>query len=246
MRFLVLTLLLLGSVFARPAEAETTITVVADEWPPFSGETLPNKGLSIDVITTVLERAGYSVQSEILPWGRIMDGARRGEYDIIGSLFLDEELQQFMTYSRPYFETRVKFVRRVGKTHTYSDLNSLRPYKIAVGEGFLYESGFDAADYLDKLSVTTTLQGLRMVAANRVDLTLDSEHVIEFLLQSDAPELTSLIEFIEPPIASREIHMAVRNSLPNQDKVVADFNEELQNLIDDGSLQQLLKRHVAQ
>ena len=65
-------------VCALPALAQKTLSIVADEWPPFSGQALPNKGISVDVISAVLIRAGYEVESKILPWARIMNGSRTG------------------------------------------------------------------------------------------------------------------------------------------------------------------------
>ena len=35
-------------------QAQTVIRAVVDEWAPFGGEALPNRGISLDVMTTVL------------------------------------------------------------------------------------------------------------------------------------------------------------------------------------------------
>jgi len=56
---------------AQCAHAANAIAVVADEWPPFSGADLPNGGMSLDVISSVLGRAGYDVRTEVLPWACI-------------------------------------------------------------------------------------------------------------------------------------------------------------------------------
>lgn len=219
------------------------ITVVADEWPPFSGDKLHQKGISLDVITAALKRAGYDVKAEILPWARIMDGARSGKHDVVGSLFYDPELAEFMTYGDAYFETEVKFVQRKGSDYQYTDLDSLRPHSIVVGDGFLYADEFDRADYLNKIVVTTALQGVRMVAHDRADLTLDSADVIEHAIRTEDPALAERIEFVSNPLAIREIRMAVRNDLPGKDKLVADFNRTLKAMREDGSLDALLARH---
>ena len=231
---------LVGSPLSARAQV---ITVVADEWPPFSGETLPNKGISLDVITTVLRKAGYTVKAKVLPWARIMEGARGGEHDIVGSLFYDAELEEFMTYGDAYFETDVKFVQRKGMDHLYTDLDALRPYSIAVGDGFLYADDFDRADFLNKVIVTTAIQGVRMVAFDRADLTLDSVEVIEHAIRTDDPALAERVEFVANPLATREVRMAVRNSLPRKDKLISDFNRVLDEMRKDGSLDALLQRH---
>lgn len=237
------TLVVSTWLFSTPVSAGETVTVVADEWPPFSSEALPGKGISVDVITSVLTRAGYDVKSEILPWARIMEGARSGSYDIVGSLFYDADLDKFMTFGDAYFTTEIKFVQQAGGSIAFNDLTSLKPYQIAVGAGFLYEDKFDRAEDLNKLEVTTTLQGIQMVAFGRADLTLDSTHVVKHSIQAEDPGLAEKVEFLGNPLAVREIRMAVGDHLPNAQKIVDDFNRTLAEMKNDGSLASLLEKH---
>ncbi|WP_300058727.1 ABC transporter substrate-binding protein [uncultured Roseobacter sp.] len=229
---------------AAPAPAQDKLIVVADEWPPFSGAALPGKGISIDVTRAVLTRAGFEVETAILPWSRVVSGARSGDYDVVTSLFLDAEMQQALTYSEPFFETQVKFVRKTGSDVRYDGLQSLTPYVIAVGTGFLYEPAFDTAEFLNKFEVTTTLQGVQMVAAGRVDLTLDSTHVVTHSVLMEDPGLLDQIEFLEPSLADQKIHMAVSKQRPDHDHIVAAFNTALAEMRADGSLAALLQKHA--
>ncbi|MCV3272125.1 substrate-binding periplasmic protein [Roseobacter sinensis] len=227
-----------------PLLAQERLTVVADEWPPFSGESLPGMGISIDVTRAVLTRAGFEVDTAILPWSRVVSGARAGDYDVVTSLFLDDEMQKALTYSEPFFRTEVKFVRKKGAAITYDGLQSLAPYTIAVGTGFLYEPEFDRAEFLTKFEVTTTLQGVQMVAAGRVDLTLDSTHVVTHSILEEDPELLAQIEFLDPSLANQEIHMAVSKRRPDHEQIVASFNAALSEMRADGSLAVLLQKHA--
>ena len=220
------------------------LKVVADEWPPFSGAELPSNGISMDVIATVLREAGYEVDVEILPWVRVINGAKTGEYDVVGSLFFDPEFAKFMTYGDAFYETEVKFVQRKGASHNVGTLDALRPYTIAVGDGFLYEEKFDRAEFLKKIVVTTTLQALQMVAHERADLTLDSEEVVRHSLRFGAPDILERVEIIEDALASHEIHMAVRKDHPKSTEIVADFNRTLSKMRSDGSLNNILVKHL--
>lgn len=238
---LLATAVLLGC--AGTAQAEPAIRVVVDDWPPFGGENLPEGGISLDVITTVLERAGYDVTTEILPFARILNGAQSGIYDVVGNLFLEEDLQAYLTYSDPFYETEVRFVRQTGRDHSFTDIESLRPYTIAVGEGYLYEEDFDHADSLKKVVVTTTIQGVRMVASGRVDLTLDSTDVIDYAIRTEDPALAEQIEYLPRALTAQRIHMAVRSDFPGRDRLLADFNSVLADMRADGSLDRLLAKH---
>lgn len=225
--------------------ADGPVTIVADEWPPFSGSTLHNGGISLDVIATVLRRAGYEVSTQVLPWARIMDGSRRGEYDIVGSLFYDAEIATYMTYADPFFATEVRFVRQADKDHVIDGLASLGQLSIAVGDGFLYEENFDRAENLNKRVVTTMFQAVQMVAHGRADLTLDSVEVLNHAIAQADPAIDDQLEILPFVLATHDIHMAVRNDLLGKDQLVIDFNETLAAMRADGSLAALLKAHEA-
>lgn len=136
---------LLVSVSPAVAQQEK-LTIFADEWPPFSGESLPNKGISLDVIATVLTQAGYDVETSVLPWARIMEMATANQIDIVGSLFFDPVMTEYVTYAEPFFSTDVRLVQQTGADHAYTSVKDLTPFSIAVGTRFLYQPEFDKAD----------------------------------------------------------------------------------------------------
>lgn len=245
MRFVYSAMVTMGLALPLGLSAES-LTIVADEWPPFSGAGLPDKGMSLDVISQVLTRAGYEVQTEVVPWARIIDGASSGQFDIIGSLFFDQSLEEYLTYGDAFYRTDVQLVQPRGGMHQFTTVDALRPYSIAVGDGFLYQDEFDRADYLRKTVVTTTLQAVQMVAHGRADLTLDSVDVVNYAIRTEDPALADLVEFAPGVLASQGIHMAVRNDLPNRDQVVADFNATLADMRADGSLADILVVHGGQ
>ncbi len=227
------------------ATAQTApLLAAADEWPPFSGVDLPGQGMSLDVIHTVLTEAGYDVTTRVVPWARLMGDADIGQFDIIGSLFADPELEEYLIYSDPFFLTEVRLVQPVGETYAFTTVADLRPFSIAVGDGFLYEDEFDRATYLEKHVVTTTLQAIQMVAAGRVDLTLDSVDVVRHTITHDDPNLKDRVTFADGVLARQDIHMAIRRDVEGSQEIVDAFNATLAKMRRDGRLETLLMRHV--
>ncbi|WP_299627246.1 transporter substrate-binding domain-containing protein [uncultured Tateyamaria sp.] len=245
-RLLSVCILALALVAQQAGAEPRALKVVADEWPPFSGAALPNQGMSLDVISTVLRRAGYTVETQVMPWARIIASAKTDTVDIVGSLFADTEQATYLNYANPFHTTRIQLVRRLGSDITFRDVPSLQPYSFAVGDGFLYEPEFDRADYLQKQTVTTTLQAMQMVAFGRVDLTLDSVDVVNFAMQNEDPRLQERVEIAPGVMAHQGIHMAVRRTLDGNEQIVADFNATLAQMQSDGSLDALLAVHVGQ
>ena len=220
------------------------LVAVADEWPPFSGAALPGEGMSLDVIASVLTAADIPVTTQVVPWARIMGDADIGQFDIIGSLFADPEMATYLHYSDPFYVTAVQLVQRVGTGHRFTSVPDLRPYRIAVGDGFLYEDEFDRADYLEKEVVTTTLQALRMVAAGRVDLTLDSVDVVRHAVTVEDPTLADQLSIAPGVLARQGIHMAIRRDIDGSAEIVAAFNKTLAEMRADGRLARVLARHT--
>lgn len=227
------------------AYANEPIQIVADEWPPFSGRDLLSQGIAVDVSRAVLERAGYAVDVQILPWARIVQGAERGEYDAVTSLFHDEELNKSLAYSDPFIETKIRFLEKKGANSVVGDVSSLKPYSITVGAGFLYEPEFDHADYLQKIEVTTALQAIRMVAAGRADLTLDSEHVLRHAIRVDDPGLNDKVDILDTVLVTQGIHLAVSRQRDDHDEVITAFNPALADMKADGTLDAVLDAHRA-
>ena len=172
-----------------------------------------------------------------------MDGARTGSFDIIGSLFYDASLEQYLTYADPFYETDIKFVVPAGSDFAYTTLDDLKPYSVAVGDGFLYEDNFDKNSDLNKLVVTTTLQGIQMVAHGRADLTLDSVDVVNYAIHQEDPGLADKVSFAPGVLTTQNIHMAVRNNLDGKDQLISKFNQILSEMRQDGSLDEMLKKH---
>ena len=226
--------------FLSIASTAEKLVVVADEWPPFSGERLPNKGISPHIITSVLRKAGYEVDVKILPWARIMHGAKNNEFDIVGSLFYSEDLLPFMEYSDPYYDTDIVFVKKKSSTITYTNLKELTPHRIAVGDGFLYSPAFDNANYLNKIIATTTLQCVQLVAHDRADITLDSIDVLNYTLDNEAKEIKNKLEYMTPKLSTQSLYMAVNNSLANRKKIIDDFSTTLNAMKLDGTYQALI------
>ncbi|WDP88371.1 MAG: transporter substrate-binding domain-containing protein [Desulfobacter sp.] len=74
--FLVFGIFLLGTI---PCFGET-ITLATGEWAPFIGETLDGYGLHSKIIKKVFKEMGHEVQFEFMPWKRVWELTKKGEY----------------------------------------------------------------------------------------------------------------------------------------------------------------------
>lgn len=65
--FMLLVLVIYFSVLS-PTGAAKPIRLVSGEWPPYTGEQLPQNGIATSIVTHVFEQLGYAPSYEFMPW----------------------------------------------------------------------------------------------------------------------------------------------------------------------------------
>ncbi|WP_068827392.1 substrate-binding periplasmic protein [Pseudomonas sp. BMS12] len=219
------------------------LRLVGDAWPPFTDTALSRSGLAVDLVSSALRRAGHSTEYVQVPWARVLLGLQQGDYDIIVAAWYSDERSRYGLYSKPYLSNRVRFLRRSGSSIEFHGLDSLLPHSIAVVRGYSYAPEFDADSRLHKVPVLEFAMGARMLAAGRVQLTLEDELVGQYYLNHDLQGIRNSIEFVGPPLSENGLHILMRRSHPLHKQIIADFDREIAAMQADGSYQGIFKYH---
>lgn len=236
--FALIGLLLLG----QSAHSEK-LRLVADAWPPFTDSTLVNGGLATDIVSTALARAGYASEFEQVPWARALLGVGEGRYDVLVNAWYNEARTRLGQFSGEYLLNRVRFIRRKNEPIEYNNLQRLHEYPIAVVRGYAYSAAFDSDPDLRKIPVRSFSMAVRMLAADRVKLTLEDEFVARYYLARETPEVRNAVEFLPQPLSENSLHILVSLKNPKHKQIVAGFDREIAAMKADGSYDQLLRRH---
>ncbi|WP_416427284.1 transporter substrate-binding domain-containing protein [Pseudomonas sp. App30] len=230
-------------LFAQVAWADK-LRLVADAWPPFTDATMVNGGLATELVTTALARAGYASQFEQVPWARALLGIEEGHYDVLVNAWYNEERTHIGEFSGSYLQNRILFLKRKGSPITFSgDLDALHPYPVAVVRGYAYSGAFDNDDLLQKVQVHNFSMGVRMLAAQRVELTLEDEYVARYYLSHEVARVRDQVEFLPQPLSLNHLHILVSLKNPDHDKIVAAFDKAIGQMQADGSYARLLKQY---
>ena len=219
------------------------LRMVGDAWPPFTSKNLPNNGLAVDLVDTALRRAGYTTEFVEVPWARVLRGMELGDYDLTVAAWYSEDRTRYGVFSEPYLVNRIRFIRRKGLPPIYTSLADLRPFSIAVVRGYSYSPEFDNDKTLTKVPVLEFGMGARMLAAGRVQLTLEDELVAQYHLNRDLREVRDALEFLPMPLTESGLHILVRRSHPQHQQIVFDFNRAIRAMRADGTYQQIYRRH---
>ncbi|NMX90072.1 MULTISPECIES: transporter substrate-binding domain-containing protein [unclassified Pseudomonas] len=233
-----IVLLLLG-----PTVAAERLRLVADAWPPFTDATLINGGLATDIVSTALARAGYASDFEQVPWARALMGVGDGRYDVLINAWYDEARTHLGQFSAEYLLNRVRFIKRRADPIEFQNLQQLHDYPVAVVRGYAYSAEFDADPKLQKVPVHNFAMAVRMLAAQRVRLTVEDEYVARFYLARESPRVRNAVEFLPKPLSENSLHILVSLKNPKHEQIVAGFDREISKMKADGSYARLLKQH---
>ena len=234
---------LIGLLLLTQTEAAEKLRLVADAWPPFTDATLVNGGVATDIVSTALARAGYASDFEQVPWARALFGVGEGRYDVLINTWYTDERTKLGQFSGEYLINRVRFLKRKDTPIEYNNLQQLHTYPIAVVRGYAYSQEFDEDVSLQKVPVHNFAMAVRMVAADRVKLTLEDEFVARYYLARESPKVRNAVEFLPKPLSENSLHILVSLKNPEHEQIVAGFDREIAAMKADGSYDKLLRQH---
>jgi polar amino acid transport system substrate-binding protein len=234
---------LIGLLLLTQSAVAEKLRLVADAWPPFTDATLINGGLATDIVSTALARAGYASDFEQVPWARALMGVGEGRYDVLVNAWYAEDRTRLGQFSGEYLLNRVRFIKRKDQPIEYTNLQQLHTYPIAVVRGYAYSPAFDSDVSLQKIPVHSFAMAVRMVAADRVQLTLEDEYVARYYLARESAKVRNAVEFLPKPLSENSLHILVSLKNPEHEKIVASFDREIAAMKADGSYERLMKQH---
>lgn len=236
-------LLLLLATFTVRAES---LRMVADQWPPYVDESLPGRGLAIDLVATVFSRAGYNTRLTVDAWSRALEGSRIGVYDVVANIWYTEERARELDYSDPYLVNDIRLIKKKESDIQFNRLDDLKGRLIGVVKDYAYPKDFAASDKLIKISNNAILPALNELVRGQYDLVVGDKNVIDFTLQKFLPNESKNLEFLSKSLGQSKLYVAVSKANPRHKQIVADFNRALRAMKKDGSYQQILDAHQVQ
>ena len=75
---------------------------------------------------------------------------------------------------------------------------------------------------------------VRMVAADRVKLTLEDEYVARYYLARESPKVRNAVEFLPKSLSENSLHILVSLKNPQHEQIVAGFDREIAAMKADG------------
>ena len=221
----------------------TTLRLAANNWAPYVDQTLPEGGLALNLVRQTFARAGYKTRMTYESWPRTLEGVEIGAFDVIAAAWYTEARARSFTFSEPYLLDEIKFIKQKDKQLEYSELQDLDGLAVGVVEQYAYGDEFAAAGYIRKYPQKHLIMNLSDLLLGKIDLTLDDEKVLQYMVNKQFPNSVKKLEILPKPLTTRGLHIAISKENPAHQKIADDFNQALKAMKADGSYQKILEQH---
>lgn len=223
------------------------IVLATFEQRPYVGETLDDRGYVSELITEVAKRIGYEVEFEYSSAVRAKFLAEEGLVDGIIPFHYDKSLEDVFVFSEPFPGDSIGLLKRSSLDIELSgdpredldkSLESLQKYTIGVVRGSRAEDMFENIEYAD-----TDLTNMDKLFSGEVDLIVVDPYTAADLMVSIRPHYIGGLEFMRPALETQEFVVAFSKKSSGYEQKQKDFQSGLQEVIKDGTLDDILNDH---
>ena len=232
-------LLLLLIIFIVSTAQAQTLKLASDVWPPFTN--VENEvHFSSDIVLEALKRSGYSAEISIIDFGDVIAQINQSKYDGSAALWISDERQETMLFSRPYLENRLVLVGKKGSPVIYTELSELRGKKLAIVPTYDYGPELRNQKSLILAEAKNEQECLNLLLAGQVDYILLDNLLAHHLKEYQHTDVSNFLAIGNVPMLNKSLHFAVSKNVPNAEEIINQFNASIEEMIKDGSYNDLL------
>ncbi len=212
------------------------------EWPPYVGKSVIDNGFTTEIVRSAFEKAGYKVTFEFMPWKRVLAEVESGQCDAGYPAYYTDDRAQTYSMTKPFANGPLVFFKHKDSEINYNTLEDLKGKKIGIVRGYVNTPEFDSADYMEKIVSNSDLQNLRLLLKKRIDLAVVDKYAGMYLLNTNLSDQKDDLEFIEPVLKDKTLHVMISRNDEESDKLAREFDDALQLLEAEGAISEILEK----
>jgi len=205
-----------------------TVGFSETDYPPYNFEKDGiYQGFTIDILNYIESKSEFSFKFIKLPWPRVLQSVKKGDVDLIATLFKTKPREGIYAFIEPAYGFEInQFVSLKNKRHQYSgDLTSLTELTIGTVREYSYGKAFDQADFLNKRAVIDEGTLVKLLLGQRVDLIIGNPmtffHILKHEFKSES------VEMLNPIVERSPVYFA----LTKQREDYQVIQQELEQLV---------------
>lgn len=220
--------------------------VTGNDFKPWTDETLPNGGFITDLITEIYHRMDVETEMIYLPWKRGYLTAAKGDY--IGTFpywATEERLKQFL-FSKPLFKNKLRFFVRHDSKFLKEPLKSLNGQKFCLPTGYeILDSWAPFVTKSQRESVREMAHCFRLLHEKRVDFIPANEAQGWLAAKETNIDPTKFAMYPKIIEEAPLYYMISKKWKENPEQEIERFNLTFDDIVNDGTYEQLVKKHLS-
>ncbi len=197
-----------------------TVYMTSLVWPPYSGESLPQQGVTVAATQAIFKAMGYHLVVDFYPWSRAVKLGLDKNTKYLGYLpeYYSKELDKVCHFSESVGSGPLGFAQLKSKPVKWDTLEDIAQLsRVGIVQDYVNTQEFDQRikDGSIKGDVSTSdLVNLKKLAANRIPLVVIDKYVLEYLL-NNTPELQDMkteIEFNEKILEDKYLYLCFKDT----------------------------------
>lgn len=159
------------------------------EWPPYTGNALPDQGASAHVAKAAFAEMGYELKIDFYPWKRAISLATiDADYDGYFPEYYSKGIEQNFVFSRRMGDSPLGFMELKNQPIKWEKLEDLKSYVIGIVQRYVNTAKFDQMVAEEKLKadpVVNDVTNIKKILKNRLKLAVIDEYVMKYLLTQE-------------------------------------------------------------
>lgn len=217
---------------------QNSLKLASDVWPPFT-DIKENKKVALDIVEKALNRIEQTAEINVMEFEDVIKGIENKSFDGSAALWKTEEREQILYYSSPYLHNQLVLVGLKG-TNTDITFKDLEGKRLGLVKGYAYGNDILKNEKIEKEISHKDQENLEKLFNNKIDFFLVDALEIEYLLKYQLNDVHEYLSISQEPLIVQPLYFAVRKDYPEVEKLMVAFNQEILEMIKDGTYHEIL------
>ena len=235
------------SISSHSLAKNKTINLATLNWKPYFAKDLKEEGYVTALVRKVVNKMGYKLNIDFLPWAQAMKLAESGARDgLLGAYFVEERTKVYFFSEHIAKDHQAIFKLKSSSElpNSYKTLNDLKSFSFGIARGHHISKEFDGANFLRKQQSNSHINTILKLSKNRVDLIAGGYEAILHDIKNHKKLKPLKIEVValKPFLVENKMYIALSKKSKNfNEKFIKEFNKNLKAFQKDGTYEKILQ-----
>ncbi len=202
-------------------------------------------GIDVDIINKIYSDSGYQIEYKIVPWDTSINMLKNGLADIIPTIAINKEREEFLNFSMNYrTESRYNFYTNKEKNIFIESIKDLRGKRVGVLAGYTYYTDFDKNNSFQRdFSVKEEIM-FKKLLKGQIDVIILNSYSGDYIIKKMGLGNKIKLEkykHVEADISETRLGFC---KIKNNSEAINLFNKKYLELENNGTIKKITKKYL--